>query len=1249
MKNIKFGFSKQNLQKYNNLKIILKFLIRDESKKIKQEAYWEVIELTKPLIYLNNEIEINEVRISDSLIIKYKIINQQEKEEERVSIKIKKLKTDIEEDVVWTIGNFSFINLVYELNAGAKNDKNCDTNQIYKSVTIENKKNINYESVLGDINGELATCSTGSTVKNHKFYSDKTKNNTYSAYNSITKIDDEKILINKQKKFIKEDEKIKNIKKQKNKENSNKILSNNYQILEDNSTINNENNIYSKEYLSKLNYSDYEYDTFCQCILVTGLKFGKVNLIEKSEEFPASCCHRECSILQSLTPSILYDYKNVSKKFQIDINDLTPYLIFPLGIKVCMAYDSLKEYPKQNRPFMNRIENKKGESFYIISLIYYKQTTFKKFLERYKINPLLSYSNNNKNKNFEKEMEIISKLALNETIFVPECISLISRFPYFYQMGQCLKTFISLSENGKINSLANYLINRVPVPFKNQEILFYIPNNPIPIKLLSPFNFNAYNYQNLNIFNFFSNQTIILIFYLILMEQQILFINNDFSILSSITYLFLNFIYPFTWSNTYIPILSFSSVKFLESIIPYIMGADESLVKYAQENQIIGNKVIFVNVSNNEIYLNNKKRINLKNINKLLDLPKFPDNLENILNKKFDVIKKINNNSLIIENMRYTFCELMAFILKNYLEHCFIIEEDIIFNNESYLERQKPDEKNFYKELIQTQLFSQFLLSRKEQFLKNKKYIKYNNLKTEKKIDFESFIKDSRIISNKYGNMYDNLYIDYTLFHDFEKDYILKYQNSLKNDDVISIQNQNKSKKSKLDLNKSTKIHAKYSLNSLKNNKKNVRERQLISIMNNNLEYNNNNSFSNFSSKDLASFKHKTKKLIDNYTKEEIDINDLDYSFEESKKYKEITLKQTKSENESSFFLFPYFIDNIKEHMNNENKYTYIKNKIDELINLNKQINKIIKKDNIPEYILPSYKRYELYLINEDYIRYFPNSLKNYFPNLENGKEFSSEFSSEDEEKENKNDKLIIYNDNLKKNNKDIIIINEWFNIICSSDKKRSKNTETNNIIKLLLNNRDNISYFCDLIFQDYIPLFKYIKSNLKKILTHDYLNELYKVILKILPKLKSTDNLICKQLTLSLFIYGYYNQKMKNNRFIISKLNYFLESTIIPIDKICPLWGDTNFWNFWLLNDLETYKNNSFYMNIESNSFDGNENISSGEISEFEYISDICKIMILLGKEKSFIKNCIFEKIAPKYLTPYEISDLEISLFIEE
>ena len=111
------------------------------------------------------------------------------------------------------------------------------------------------------------------------------------------------------------------------------------------------------------------------------------------------------------------------------------------------------------------------------------------------------------------------------------------------------------------------------------------------------------------------------------------------------------------------------------------MGVDESLLEYSLENQCIGNKVIFVNIKNNDVYLNNKKRVNLKNINKFLDLPKFPEKIENLLNKKLDEIRQLNNNALIIENLRYIFCEIMVVILNDYLEHCFIIEEDIIFNN----------------------------------------------------------------------------------------------------------------------------------------------------------------------------------------------------------------------------------------------------------------------------------------------------------------------------------------------------------------------------------------------------------------------------------------------------------------------------------------------------------------------------------------------------------------------------------------
>jgi hypothetical protein len=85
----------------------------------------------------------------------------------------------------------------------------------------------------------------------------------------------------------------------------------------------------------------------------------------------------------------------------------------------------------------------------------------------------------------------------------------------------------------------------------------------------------------------------------------------------------------------------------------------------------------------------------------------------------------------------------MVIILNDYLEHCFIIDDDIIFNNDSFLDRKKPEEKNFYKEFVQYQLGSQFLISKKEDFIKNKAYIYNNNFRYyNNKNDLDFFIKE---------------------------------------------------------------------------------------------------------------------------------------------------------------------------------------------------------------------------------------------------------------------------------------------------------------------------------------------------------------------------------------------------------------------------------------------------------------------------------------------------------------------------
>ena len=69
--------------------------------------------------------------------------------------------------------------------------------------------------------------------------------------------------------------------------------------------------------------------------------------------------------------------------------------------------------------------------------------------------------------------------------------------------------------------------------------------------------------------------------------------------------------------------------------------------------------------------------------------------------------------------------------------------------------------------------------------------------------------------------------------------------------------------------------------------------------------------------------------------------------------------------------------------------------------------------------------------------------------------------------------------------------------------------------------------------------------------------------------------------------------------------------------------------------------------MDNESISFEGNNEYDSNlENNEYVYFLEICKILISLGKNRTFIKKCIFESLAPLYLVPIEISTLEDELF---
>ena len=55
----------------------------------------------------------------------------------------------------------------------------------------------------------------------------------------------------------------------------------------------------------------------------------------------------------------------------------------------------------------------------------------------------------------------------------------------------------------------------------------------------------------------------------------------------------------------------------------------------------------------------------------------------------------------------------MITILGKYKEYFFIVDDNPVFNKESYIESQKSEERLFYKEFSEPQSFIQFLIYRK--------------------------------------------------------------------------------------------------------------------------------------------------------------------------------------------------------------------------------------------------------------------------------------------------------------------------------------------------------------------------------------------------------------------------------------------------------------------------------------------------------------------------------------------------------
>ena len=501
----------------------------------------------------------------------------------------------------------------------------------------------------------------------------------------------------------------------------------------------------------KLNESTPSRESFCAGFFLASFPYKNGQVIENSNNnnYPALCHHNNCSKLNAMKPEILFRYPLKDTK-DLELNNLAATICFPLGIKVCYSQTGPS---KCDKDYITNITNQKGEKYYMMTYHFYLKMMNSDFSKKYEMNPLkhnlmrfgdayLTYREDEFTdaivEKIQKNLEYCQDLGFREYVYIPYCLCLISKFPYYSEMEKCLQSiFIMLSkteqiDNYSINDEIMYFIHSIPIPDKNSIVKFYIPYCDKALYLRNTIvnGLNVMNKDYAKLTSIFSISNIIIIFRLLLSEKKVLFIDDDYSLLSKVTDAFISLLYPITWIHTYIPIMSEQMLKYLESFLPFLNGIHSSMMTLVKnifnEGEMDESEEVFlVYIKQNEIQigssLKNKKIKMSKHIqNHVLALP---SSVEKELKKKLtDVkdkydsyqktIKKKNNNidlSQLDYKFREAFIDVFVYLFHDYQKYIGLLDDDeVIFNKNLFIQEAKKDDRNFLKNFLDSQLFEQF-------------------------------------------------------------------------------------------------------------------------------------------------------------------------------------------------------------------------------------------------------------------------------------------------------------------------------------------------------------------------------------------------------------------------------------------------------------------------------------------------------------------------------------------------------------
>ncbi|XP_046690744.1 DENN domain-containing protein 3 isoform X1 [Silurus meridionalis] len=307
-------------------------------------------------------------------------------------------------------------------------------------------------------------------------------------------------------------------------------------------------------------------------------------------------------------------------------------------------------------------------------------------------------------------------------LFTAYGICLISKYPYYNALRDCLSSFLVQLKNSRMAEFEEQVkefaakLALVPIPPPGQlQVAFNL--KPLQI-ILPPREDMDHPAVDLDLhlpFLCFQPEQILQVICSILTEQRVVFFSSDWARLTLVAECFMLFIHPLRWQHPFVPVLSQQMLDFLMAPTAYIMGCH---VQHLEDVAGEADDLILIDIDDGTVTSSCsadlpdvpvtvtecfKRRVEGLQIHNDLEMCAQGSSLDiaDVRNRRRQWQRKLNSE------IRNISLELIVNIFREVHDHLNF--EHRVFNSEQFFRDQEAADQPFYKQVLETHIFHSFL------------------------------------------------------------------------------------------------------------------------------------------------------------------------------------------------------------------------------------------------------------------------------------------------------------------------------------------------------------------------------------------------------------------------------------------------------------------------------------------------------------------------------------------------------------